>query len=230
LAGFAGRVVIVTGGAQGIGRATAEAFAAHGATVVVWDRKAAAPVDVLDVGAVERATAAVLAGHGRVDALINNAGVNFGDQGLAALADATWDAMLGANLKGAVNTVRAVAPAMIRRGHGRIVNTSSVLARHPLPAFSAYAAAKAGVEALTRAWARELGPHGITVNAVAPGFIDTAMNAGQDAEAAAAVVARTPAGRAGRAEDVARVHLFLASDEAAFVNGAIIPVDGGLTL
>jgi 3-oxoacyl-[acyl-carrier protein] reductase len=231
VAGFAGRVVIVTGGARGIGRATADAFTRAGATVVVWDRlPAGAAVDVLDVEAVGRATEAVLEAHGRVDVLVNNAGVNFGDQGLSALDDFTWDAMMATNLKGTVNTVRAVSPAMVRRGQGRIVNTSSVLARFPVPAFAAYAAAKAAVEALTRAWARELGPHGITVNAVAPGFIDTAMNAGQPEAVVAAVVGRTPAGRQGRAEDVAALHLFLCSDEAGFINGAVVPVDGGLTL
>ena len=227
---FGGRVVVVTGGRQGIGLATASAFAAAGATVIVWDRSGEQPVDVTDSESVRHAAAAALEQHGRVDVLVNNAGVNFGDQGASAVADATWDAILGTNLKGAVNTVRALAPSMARRGQGRIINTSSVLARFPLPAFGAYAAAKAGVEAMTRAWARELGPYGITVNAVAPGLIDTPMNANQSPDVIAAVVQRTPAGRQGRAEDVAHVHLFLASDRAAFINGAIVPVDGGLTL
>lgn len=230
MSAFDGKVVIVTGGAQGIGLATAAAFTARGAMVVVWDRKGERPVDVLDVESVRDAAAAVLARHGRVDVLVNNAGASFGEQGAVAIADRTWDAMMGANLKGTANTVRALGPAMIARGQGRIINTSSVLARFPLPAFAAYAAAKAGVETLTRAWARELGPHGITVNAVAPGFIDTPMNAGQGADVIAEIVARTPAGRRGRAEDVANLHLFLASEEAAFINGAIVPVDGGLTL
>ncbi len=227
---FAGRVVIVTGGGQGIGLATANAFAAAGAAVIVWDRSGEAPVDVTDGESVRHAANAVLQRHGHVDVLVNNAGVNFGDQGAAAVADETWDAILAANLKGAVNTVRALSPSMARRGQGRIINTSSVLARFPLPAFGAYAAAKAGVEALTRAWARELGPYGITVNAVAPGLIDTPMNANQSPDVIAAVIQRTPAGRQGRPEDVAHVHLFLASDRAAFINGAIVPVDGGLTL
>mgnify|MGYP001302910462 CR=1 FL=1 len=227
---FSGKVVVVSGGGQGIGLATVAVFAEAGATVVVWDRAGTSPVDVGDVESVQRGAEAVLARHGQVDVLINNAGVNFGDQGAAAISDAVWEAILGANLKGTVNTVRALSPSMVRRRQGRIVNTSSVLARFPVPAFAAYAAAKAGVEALTRAWAQELGPHGITVNAVAPGYIDTPMNAGHPQEMIRAIVARTPAGRRGRPEEVAQVHLFLASERAAFVNGAIVPVDGGLTL
>jgi 3-oxoacyl-[acyl-carrier protein] reductase len=245
--GFKGKVVVVTGGGQGIGLATAEAFAAAAATVIVWERnpggRESAPgrppaldavdrrqVDVLDVESVRGAAEEALERHGRVDVLINNAGVNFGDQTARGITDATWEAILGTNLKGAVNTVRALSPAMIRRGWGRIINTSSILARFPLPGFGAYAAAKAALVAITRAWARELGPHGITVNAVAPGFIDTPLNAGLGEEAIEVVVQRTPVGRRGRAADVAYVHLFLASDEAAFVNGAVVPVDGGLTL
>jgi 3-oxoacyl-[acyl-carrier protein] reductase len=231
VADFGGKIVVVTGGGQGIGLATVSAFEAAGATVVVWDRNGReAPVDVADVDGVQRAANAVLAQHGRVDVLINNAGINFGIHGADTITDATWDAILATNLKGTVNTVRAVSPAMVRRGRGRIINTSSILARFPLPLLGAYAASKAGIEALTRGWARELGPHGITVNAIAPGFIDTAFNAGQPDEIVQEVVRRTPVGRPGTAVDVACVHLFLASDQAGFINGAIVPVDGGLTL
>jgi len=227
---FSGKVVVVTGGGQGIGLATAEAFAAAAATVIVWDRTGANPVDVCDAGAVQRAADRLLEQHGRVDVLINNAGVNFGDQSAAEITDATWEAILGTNLKGTVNTVRVLSPAMVRRQRGRIINTGSILARCPLPGLGAYSAAKAAVAAMTRAWARELGPHGITVNAVAPGFIDTPLNAGLPEELIQGLVQRTPVGRPGRPLDVAYVHLFLASDDAAFINGAIVPVDGGLTL
>lgn len=246
MADFSGRVVVVTGGEQGIGQATAEAFAAAAATVIVWDRSSRLgpsrpgsrtttamerwPVDVLDVESVRRASDQLLDRHGQVDVLVNNAGVNFADQGATVITDATFDAILGVNLKGTVNTVRALSPAMVRRQRGRIINTTSILARFPVPGLGAYSAAKAGVAAMTRAWARELGPHGITVNAVAPGFIDTPLNAGLPEELIQAVIQRTPLGRQGRPEDVASVHLFLASDEASFVNGAVVPVDGGLTL
>jgi len=244
---FSGKVVVVTGGGQGIGLATVEAFVAAGATVIVWDKNAAAlesarghspergaaerrQVDVLDVESVRRAADEALEQHGQVDVLINNAGVNFGDQSATGITDSTWEAILGTNLKGTVNTVRVLSPAMVRRQRGRIINTSSILARFPVPGLGAYSAAKAAVAAMTRAWARELGPHGITVNAVAPGFIDTPLNAGLPEDLIQAVVQRTPVGRQGRAVDVAYVHLFLASDEAAFINGAVVPVDGGLTL
>ncbi len=241
MADFSGRVVVVTGGARGIGLATAEAFAAAAATVIVWDKDAGGveraaggiewrQVDVLDVESLRHAADQVLERHGQVDVLINNAGVNFGDQSATGISDPTWELILDTNLKGTVNAVRALSPAMVRRQRGRIINTSSILARFPLPGLGAYAAAKAAVAALTGAWARELGPHGITVNAVAPGFIDTPLNAGWPEELVQAVVRRTPVGRQGRSGEVACVHLFLASDEAAFINGAVVPVDGGLTL
>lgn len=227
---FSGQRVVITGGRQGLGLATAEAFGAAGATVVVWDLAGPDPVDVSDPGSVARAAERLLKEHGRVDVLVNNAGVNGGDQSATEISDALWNTILDTNLKGAVNTVRALSPSMVARGRGRIVNTGSILARFPLPGMGAYAAAKAGLAALTQAWARELGPHGITVNAVAPGFIDTAMNRAFPAELVDAVVARTPVGRQGRPSDVARVHLFLASEAASFINGAVVPVDGGLTL
>jgi len=247
MAEFSGKVVVVTGGGQGIGLATAESFAAAGATVIVWDRSEARgepvrdqrraagslerrQVDVSDLESVRRGADEVLEQHRKVDVLINNAGVNFGDQSAAEINDSTWEAILGTNLKGTVNTVRVLSPAMVRRKQGRIINTSSILARFPVPGLGAYAAAKAAVATMTRAWARELGPHGITVNAVAPGFINTPLNAGLPGELIQALLQRTPVGRPGKAADVANVHLFLASDAAGFINGAIVPVDGGLTL
>lgn len=245
---FSGKIVVVTGGGQGIGLATVEAFAAAKATVVVWDKNPAAleagetllqgrdlttewfQVDIRDVANVEAAAGVALERHGRVDVLVNNAGVNFGDQSATGVTDAIWDAVIDTNLKGTVNAVRALSPSMIQRRGGRIINTSSILGRFPFPSLAAYAAAKAGVAALTGSWARELGPHGITVNAVAPGFIDTPMNAALHPGLIKAVIDRTPVRRLGAPSDVARVHLFLASDEAAFINGAMVAVDGGLTL
>ncbi len=237
---FAGRVALVTGGGRGIGRTTAARFAEAGARVVRWDLPGGDPeplegteydrVDVTDRRAVEEATARILAAHRRLDVVINNAGVNFGHQGVTTLDDDTWSRILSTNLEGPLHVVRAVAPAMIERRRGVIVNTSSLLGREPVPDWAAYGAAKAALETLTRAWSKELGPHGIRVNAVAPGFVDTALNGWMKPKALQDIVALTPLRRAGTPEDVAAVHLFLASDLAAFVTGVVIPIDGGLTL
>ena len=245
---FSGQVVVITGGAQGIGLATTKAFIAAGGRVVVWDNNPAAwkaatkdlgpalsqvvvaQVDVRDSCQVQRAGVEVLEQESKVDVLINNAGVNFGDQSATGMSDETWDAILNTNLKGAVNTVRALAPGMIDRKRGRIINTGSVLADHPLPLFSGYAASKAALMTLTRAWAQELGPKGITVNAVSPGFIDTPLNAALAPQVTASLIGRTPLRRMGRPEEVANAHLFLASEAAGFINGAVLAVDGGLTI
>ena len=245
---FNGKVVVITGGAQGIGLATGEVFASAGARVFVWDNNPAAcaaaaahleakqmrvrlqEVDVRDSEEVQRAGTEVLERQGKVDVLINNAGVNFGDQSATEIGDETWEVILGTNLKGAVNAVRVLSPSMIRRKRGRIINTGSVLAHHPIPLFSAYAASKAALITLTLAWARELGPKGVTVNAVSPGFIDTAMNANLAAGVRAALIGRTPLRRMGHPREVASAHLFLASEEASFINGAVLAVDGGLTV
>jgi 3-oxoacyl-[acyl-carrier protein] reductase len=245
---FSGSVVLVTGGAQGIGLATSEAFARAGAQVIVWDssqkaietaRSALAAtgpsvafqtVNVRETRQVDQAAAETLGQYQRVDVLINNAGVNFGDQSAKGITDEVWQAVMETSLKGTVNCVRSLVAGMIERQRGRIINTASVLAKNPVPAFAAYAASKAGIVTLTEAWARELGPRGITVNAVAPGFVDTPMNAGLAPEVRQAVTLRTPLRRMGRPEEVARVHLFLASDDASFINGAVIAVDGGLSL
>lgn len=245
---FSGSVVLITGGAQGIGLATGEAFARAGAQVVIWDSSpksieagrsaldanglsaAFQTVNVRETRQVELAAAETLGQHGKVDVLINNAGVNFGDQSAKGITDEVWQAVMETSLKGTVNCVRSLVGGMIERQLGRIINTGSVLAQNPVPAFAAYAAAKAGVVTLTKAWARELGPKGITVNAVAPGFVDTPMNAALAPEVRQAVTLRTPLRRMGRPEEVAGVHLFLASDGASFINGAVIAVDGGLSL
>jgi 3-oxoacyl-[acyl-carrier protein] reductase len=236
---LAGKVAVVTGGARGIGRATAELFRDEGAEVVVWDPQAeevesagiiAERVDVADAAAVAEAAGRVAErADGRLDILINNAGVNLArSPQVGDVREEEWRRLLDVNLSGALHSTQALLPLLKRRGTGRIVNFSSILAMAGFPGQSAYAASKAGLLGLTRVWARELGPHGITVNAVVPGYIDTAMNSAAAVDFRKAIVARTALRRLGTAGDVARVCLFLASDDAAFVTGAAIPVDGGL--
>ena len=235
---LSGKIAVVTGGARGIGRATVERFRSEGAEVVVWDLDAGATetpvagfeqVDVADARAVAAAAAALGERLPGIDILINNAGINLARS--PSLVDVTaeeWRRVLDVNLSGALHCTQAILPLLRRRGGGRIVNFSSILAVAGFPGQTAYAAAKAGLLGLTRVWARELGPAGITVNAVVPGYIDTAMNSASAVEFRKAIVARTALRRLGTADDVARVCLFLASDDAAFVTGAAIPVDGGL--
>lgn len=241
---LAGKAAVVTGGGRGIGRAVAELFAAEGAAVVVWelaqpgerwweasgDAITVEAVDVADGAAVAVAAGRAAAGFGGVDVLVNNAGVNLAQQPhLDELTLEELQHLLDVNLKGAVSCAQALLPAMAGR-RGRIINVSSILAAQGFPGHAAYAASKAALEGLTRVWARELGPRGITVNAVAPGFIDTEMNAGLQPDLRRGVVGRTALRRLGTPEDVARVCLFLASADAAFVTGACLPVDGGLRL
>lgn len=236
-----GRVAIVTGASRGIGRATALLFRAEGAVVIGWDlsfrdtpepdgaEDLRAEVDLRDADAVRLEAARVLEAAGRVDILVNNAGVTRGFLPAEALPPAAWELMLDTNARGALHAVQAVVPAMKARRYGRILNVSSVLARHGFPGQTAYAASKAAIEGMTRVWARELGPWGITVNAVAPGYVRTAMNEANGPEVEKQVVGRTPLGRLGESDDVARAFLFLASGDASFVTGAVLPVDGGFS-
>lgn len=241
---LAGQVAVVTGGGRGIGRAVAELFAAEGAAVVAWELalpevrwwekgRAAIAMEAVDVadGAAVRAAAARLGERFEgVDVLVNNAGINLAHQPrLEGLGEEELQRVLEVNLKGVVRVTRAVLPLMGTRA-GRIVNLSSILAAQGFAGQTAYAASKAALEAMTRVWARELGPRGITVNTVAPGYIDTEMNAGLGEEFRRGVVGRTPLRRLGTAEEVARACLFLSSADAAFLTGVCLPVDGGLRL
>jgi 3-oxoacyl-[acyl-carrier protein] reductase len=236
-----GRVAIVTGASRGIGRATALLFRAEGAVVIGWDLSWQEPpgpgdaedlraeVDLRDAAAVRFEAGRVLDAAGRVDILVNNAGVTRGFVPAESLTPPAWDLMLDTNARGALHAVQAVVPAMKAQGYGRILNVSSVMARHGFPGQTAYAASKAAIEGMTRVWARELGPWGITVNAVAPGYVRTAMNEANGPEVERQVRERTPLGRLGESEDVAHAFLFLASAEASFVTGAVLPVDGGFS-
>ena len=242
-----GRVALVTGAARGIGAATAVALAEAGARVAVLDRDGdgiertadaiggagsdalAIPADVTDVPAMERAVDTVVAEWGRLDVLVNNAGI-VRDATLGKVSDEDWTATLDVNLRGAMIGTRAALRPMRAAGAGRILSATSVVARMGNYGQTAYAASKAGIIGLTRAWARELGPLGITANAVAPGFIDTDMARGVPEKVLSALLERTAARRLGRPEEVAAVYVFLASDLASFMNGAVVGVDGGLLL
>jgi len=230
-----GKVVIVTGGAAGIGRATAEAFTNEGARVVVWD---VPDVDVTKAEIVNAATEKVVAEHGRIDVLVNNAGivrdaqlVKWKDgQVVSMMDDATFDAVINVNLKGVFLCTRAVVPHMIRNGGGVILNASSIVGLYGNFGQTNYAATKAGVISFTRTWARELGKYRIRVNAVAPGFIATDMVRAMPQKVLDGMAGKTPLGVLGEPADVANAYVWLASDAAKFVHGAVLSVDGGLVM
>ncbi len=251
-----GQVAIVTGGGRGIGRATALRLAQEGASLALWDVDGAAAeetvrliraqggraqhwtVDVADTSAVDAAAQAVATTWGRIDILINNAGILRDAQLIKVrdgevvdrMSDEAFDAVIRVNLRGVFVCTRAVAPYMIRQGYGRIVNATSVVGLYGNFGQTNYVAAKAGVIGMTRVWARELGRYGITVNAVAPGFIDTEMTRGMPKKVLHHMVQRIPLRRIGRPEDVAALYAFLASEEAGYINGAVLSVDGGLVV
>jgi 3-oxoacyl-[acyl-carrier protein] reductase len=254
--GLENKVVIVTGGAAGIGRATALRFAREGARVAAWDvddRSASelvaaleaaggqgsfARVDVADCAAVDAAAAAVAERWGGIDVLVNNAGIVRdaqlvkwrGGEVESTLSDEAWEAVIGVNLKGVFHCTRAVVPHMIPRGGGVILNASSIVGLYGNFGQTNYAATKGGVITMTKTWSRELGRHGIRVNAVTPGFVATDIVRSMPEKVLKGIVARTPIGKMGKPEDVAEAYLWLASDAAAFVHGAVLSVDGGLVL
>ena len=241
------RVAIITGGANGIGKATAARFALEGANIAIWDvqeEKGQAliktllamgakavfyKVDTADAMMVQKGVTAVMKDFGKIDILINNAGI-LRDATLAKMTEEQFDSVLDVNLKGVFNCTKAVAPFMIAGGYGRIVQASSVVALYGNFGQTNYVASKAGIIGMTKVWARELGRKGITVNAVAPGFIATDMIGSIPENIMNSMKEKVPANRLGTVEEVANVYLFLASDEAGFVNGAVISVDGGAVI
>jgi 3-oxoacyl-[acyl-carrier protein] reductase len=245
---LAGRVVMVTGGTRGIGLATARALAAWGATVVLTGRdpeiaaKRAAEVaaelgtevagiglDVNDEDAVQAAFRGIAKRYGRIDGLVAAAGT-LEAAPVGMMVQDHVERMMATNVAGTLATLRAVTQVMMRKRSGSIVLFGSIAGEQGAVGQTAYAAAKAAVAGAARSAARELGPYGIRVNAVAPGVIRTDLTAGQSEEVLGEVLRRTPLGRLGEPADVARVVRFLVSDEAAFVTGQVLGVDGGLAL
>lgn len=232
------KVVIITGGAAGIGRATAERFESEGARVVVWDVTGDERVDVTNREAVEAATNGVVAKYGRIDVLVNNAGitrdaqlVKYKDgQVVSTMDDAAFDAVINVNLRAVFVCTRAVAPHMIANGGGVILNASSIVGLYGNFGQTNYAATKAGVISFTKTWARELGKYNIRVNAVAPGFIATDMVKSMPPKVLDTMAQHTPLGRMGEPADIANAYVWLASDAAKFVSGAVLSVDGGLVM
>jgi len=243
------RVAVVTGASRGLGWAMATALAEAGATLILCGRDeatldervqrlkssgaraGAAVFDVADRDAAPAVVDAVVRNHGRLDILVNNAGINH-RKALADFADADWDRVVQTNLSSVFSLSREAARPMAAQGWGRIINTASLMGPHARPGVIAYAAAKGGLRALTRALAVELGPKGITCNAIAPGFFKTEMTAplSGDADFDAMVCARTPLGRWGKPEELAGAVMFLASDAGAYVNGHVLAVDGGMSI
>jgi 3-oxoacyl-[acyl-carrier protein] reductase len=229
------KIVVVTGGAAGIGRATMAAFEAEGAKAVVWDMP---DVDVTDVNAVNAAANDVAAQHGRIDVLVNNAGivrdaqlVKWKDgEVVSTMSDDVFNAVINVNLKGVFNCTRAVAPHMIKGGGGVILNASSIVGLYGNFGQTNYAATKAGVISFTKTWARELGRFNIRVNCVAPGFIATEMVKSMPQNILDSMAGKTPIGKLGEPKDIANAYVFLASDAAKFVHGAVLSVDGGLVM
>lgn len=242
------KAALVTGASRGIGRATALALAGAGARVavnyahspdlaeaVVGEIEAAGGeafavgADVAEPAEVEAMARVVLDRFGRLDILVNNAGITR-DNLVLRMKDEDWDAVVDTNLKGTFNTIRAFSRSMIRQRGGRIINVTSVVGLVGNPGQANYCAAKAGVIGLTRAMARELASRGITVNAVAPGFISTDMTGALAAGAREDLLQRIPLGRPGTPEDVAGAIVFLASEAASYITGHVLVVDGGLAM
>jgi 3-oxoacyl-[acyl-carrier protein] reductase len=228
------RSVLVTGGNRGIGRAIAEAFLAQGDRVAVTTRSGGAPdgaldvrCDVTDADAVEAAFAAVEAAHGPVEVLVANAGIT-ADTLLLRMSEEDWSSVLETNLTGSFRLAKRASKGMLRLRRGRIVLVSSVVGLTGSAGQVNYAASKAGLVGMARSIARELGSRGITANVVAPGFIETDMTAVLDESQKDAIKAQVPLQRYGTADEVAQTVLWLTGPGAAYVTGAVVPVDGGL--
>jgi 3-oxoacyl-[acyl-carrier protein] reductase len=236
--GLENKIVVVTGGSAGIGRATVDGFKAEGAIVYSWDVTGDPKIDVTNRKQVETALADIVEKHGRIDVLVNNAGIVRDSQlvkwkdgeVVSLMEDAAFDAVIAVNLKGVFVCTRAVVPHMIRGRGGVILNASSIVGLYGNFGQTNYAATKAGVISFTKTWSRELGRYGIRVNAVAPGFIATDMVKAMPPKVLESMAQHTPLGRMGEPDDIANAYVWLASEAAKFVSGAVLSVDGALVL
>src|SRR6056297_982916 len=241
------KVAIITGGADGLGKAGAEKFASEGAETIIWDvnsekgeevakainnqggKARFMNVNTADLGAVEKATNEIISQSGKIDILVNNAGITR-DASLKKMTPEQWQQVIDVNLTGVFNCTKIIGIHMTQNKYGRIINTSSVVALYGNFGQTNYVATKAGVIGMTKTWARELGPKGVTVNAVAPGFIMTDMVRKMPDNVLDMMKGKVPVGHLGEPEDIASAYLFLASDEARYVNGTTLSVDGGMTI
>lgn len=241
------KVAIITGGAKGIGKATAVKFIQEGASIAIWDidevtgikttgelAASGAKVKFYKVNTVNledaiAAAAKVVSDFGQIDILINNAGITR-DSSMKKMTEEQWQLVIDVNLTGVYHCTKAVSPYMIEKGYGRILNASSIVGLYGNFGQTNYVATKAGVIGMTKVWAREFGRKGVTVNAIAPGFINTEMMETVPQSYLDELKSKTPVGRMGEAIDIANAYAFLASEEASFINGVTLSVDGGLVL
>lgn len=241
------KIAIITGGADGIGKAAALRFASEGAVSVIWDLNEEKGNDVVKqitstggkavfmkvntavFAEVEAATNGVIGQFGQIDVLVNNAGITR-DATLKKMTPDQWQQVIDVNLTGVFNCCKCISEKMVERNFGRIINTSSVVALYGNFGQTNYVATKAGLIGITKTLAKELGRKGITVNAVAPGFIATEMVKKMPEEVLKSMEEKVPLKRLGLPEEIAAAYLFLASDDAAYINGAVLSVDGGITI
>ena len=241
------KIAIITGGADGLGKATAEKFAVEGATVIIWDLNAEKGAETMEeiiknggkaefmkvntavFAEVDDATKKTVEKYGALDIIINNAGITR-DASIKKMTPELWQQVIDVNLTGVFNCCKCASDVMVEKGYGRIINASSVVALYGNFGQTNYVATKAGLIGMTKTLARELGKKGITVNAVAPGFIATEMVKKMPAEVLKSMEEKVPVKRLGLPEEIASAYLFLASDDAAYINGATLSVDGGITI
>ncbi len=245
---LSGKTALVTGASRGIGREIAITLARYGATVIVnyngskdraeevvktieaaGGKAEAVQCSVADTEAVDAMVKGLIEKYGHIDILVNNAGITK-DNLMIKMSESDFDSVIDTNLKGCFNTIKALYRQLLKQKSGRIVNLSSVSGIMGNAGQANYAASKAGVIGLTKSVAKELAPRGITVNAVAPGFVDTEMTAAMTEQAKEAVLSAIPLKREGKPEDIAETVAFLVSDKASYITGQVITVDGGMTM